>query len=258
MNSLHKLQHEFLDYLLDDAEQDIVERMVSTPQRPAAKRMQFYANAYRVRLQEALSTDYERLHAYLGDERFESLMQQYIERYPSQYPSLRDFGAHMVELLSTLEPFNQWPEVGEIARIEQVFNTSFDAADGPAYSQEQLMALEPEAWARFTLRFNDSVQLVPQTFNSFQIWQALSNDEVPPARQPDPATWLVWRQDLVSRYRSLESAERAAIKTALAGGSFADICETLMQYCGEEKTPQQAVGYLQQWINDRMVSELID
>ena len=257
MNSLHNLQQEFLDYLLDDARLDIVERMVSTPQCSAAQRMRFYGNAYRLRLQETLSTDYERLHAYLGDELFESLMRQYIDRYPSRYASLRDFGAHMVELVSTLEPFCEWPEVEEIARIELAFNYSFDVADAPIYTQQQLMSLEPEAWSRFTLRFNDSVQLVPQSFNSFQIWQALSSEQEPPAKQPDPATWLVWRQNLVTRYRSLDKAELAALETAMAGGSFAEICETLVEYLGEQKTPQQAVGYLQQWIHDQMVSELI-
>ena len=242
MNSLHNLQQEFLDYLLDDARLDIVERMVSTPQCSAAQRMRFYGNAYRLRLQETLSTDYERLHAYLGDELFESLMQQYIDRYPSRYASLRDFGAHMVELVSTLEPYCEWPEVEE---------------DAPIYTQQQLMSLEPEAWSRFTLRFNDSVQLLPQSFNSFQIWQALSNEQEPPAKQPDPATWLVWRQNLVTRYRSLDKAELAALETVVAGGSFAEICETLVEYFGEQKTPQQAVSYLQQWIHDQMVSELI-
>jgi len=257
MDSLHNLQQEFLDYLLDDAELDIVGRMVSTAQCSAARRMQFYGNAYRLRLQEALGTDYERLHAYLGDELFESLMQQYIDRYPSQSPSLRDFGAHMVDLISTLEPYSQWPEVAEIARIEQAFNNSFDAANGPVYTQQQLMALEPEAWAVFSLRFNDSVHLVAQYFNSFQVWQALSNEQQPPEKQPDPATWLVWREDLVSRYRSVDKAELAALETARAGGSFADVCEALMEYFGEQKTPQRAVGYLQQWIHDQMVSELI-
>ena len=158
--------------------------------------MRFYGNAYRLRLQETLSTDYERLHAYLGDELFESLMQQYIDRYPSRYASLRDFGAHMVELVSTLEPYCEWPEVEEIARIEQAFNYSFDVADAPIYTQQQLMSLEPEAWSRFTLRFNDSVQLVPQSFNSFPIWQWLFSSAMSWSSCPGLAMGLSWRQSI--------------------------------------------------------------
>jgi len=122
MSALRKLQHEFLDYLLDETVVDIVERIESTPGRSAVQRMALYGDAYGLRLKEALSTDYERLHSYLGDDLFETLMQQYIESYPSQHPSLRYFGRHMVELVENLEPFKALAEVTEITRIEQAFD----------------------------------------------------------------------------------------------------------------------------------------
>ena len=256
MDALRKLQHEFLGYLLDDATIDIVERIESTPRRSAEQRMAFYGNAYTLRLKEALSTDYDRLHSYLGDDLFETLMQHYIESYPSHHPSLRYFGQHMVELAKQLEPFQQLPEVAEIARIEQAFGDSFDAADCQCVSLDQLAQLDPAAWATLTLRFHGAVQLLPQHYNSFQIWQALSNDETPPQKAASDTTWLIWRQDLVSRYRALESAESAALTVAMSAGNFADVCAALLAYFSEQEVPQQAVGYLQQWINDQMVCEL--
>lgn len=125
MNSLRKLQHEFQNYLLDDSEQIIIKRVESTPQRTAEQRLLFYGNAYTLRLKEALSSDYERLHSYLGDELFDTLMLQYIKHYPSQHPSLRYFGQHMVQLVKQLEPFKSLVEVAEIASIEQAFANSF-------------------------------------------------------------------------------------------------------------------------------------
>ena len=68
MDALHKLQHEFLDYLQDNTASDIVERIASSPGRSAGQRMAFYGNAYTLRLKEALASDYKRLHAYLGDD----------------------------------------------------------------------------------------------------------------------------------------------------------------------------------------------
>ena len=218
--------------------------------------MTFYANAYRMRLQEALSTDYERLHGYLGDDLFATLMQQYIDSYPSHHPSLRYFGQHLVELVETAEPFKQYPEIAEITRIEQAFANSFDAADSDSVSLEQLAQLQPEVWATLTLRFHAAMQLLPQQHNSFQIWKALSNEEIPPEKAFDESTWLIWRQELVSRYRALENAEYAALKVAMSAGSFADVCAALMEHFNEQETPQRALGYLQQWINDQMVCEL--
>ena len=257
MHDLRKLQHEFLGYLLDDAELEIVRRIESTPQRSAEQRMALYGNAYRLRLKEALSTDYERLHSYLGDELFETLMDQYIDRYPSHHPSLRYFGQHMVKLVESLEPFCQLVEVAEISRIEQAFADSFDAADCQSVSLAQLAQLQPEAWGNLTLRFHDAVHLLPQQYNSFQIWKALSNEHTPPQKMVDDTTWLIWRQDMVSRYRALENAELIALTIAHSAGSFADVCAVLMDYYSEQETPQRAVGLLQQWINDQMVCELI-
>ena len=256
MDALRKLQNEFLGYLLDDSATGIVKRIESTPRRSAEQRMTLYGNAYELRLKEALSTDYDRLHSYLGDDLFDTLMQRYIESYPSHYPSLRNFGQHMVELTERLEPFNQLPEVAEIACIEQAFADSFDAADCQCVSLDQLAQMEPEAWATLTLRFHDAVQLLPQQHNSFRIWQALSNEETPPQTKTSDTTWLIWRQDLVSRYRALESAELTALTIAMSAGSFADLCAALLEHFSEQETPQQAVAYLQQWINDQMVCEL--
>lgn len=256
MNSLRELQHEFLDYLLDDTELDIVERIQSTPRRSAKQRMTFYANAYRMRLQEALNIDYERLHGYLGDDLFATLMQQYIDNYPSHHPSLRHFGQHLIELVEAMEPFNRYPEIAEITHIEQAFANSFDAADSDSVSLNQLAQLQPDAWATLTLRFHAAVQLLPQQYNSFQMWKALSNEETPPEKKIDESTWLIWRQELVSRYRALENAEYAALKVAMSAGSFADVCAALMEYLDEHEIPQRAVGYLQQWINDQIICEL--
>ena len=146
--------------------------------------------------------------------------------------------------------------VAEIARIEQAFGDSFDAADCQCASLDQLAQLDPEAWATLTLRFHGAVKLLPQHYNSFQIWRALSNEETPPQKTADDTSWVIWRKDLVSQYRALEHPERTALTIALSGGSFAEICAALLEHFNEQETPQQAVGYLQRWINDQMVCEL--
>lgn len=258
MDALRKLQHEFLGYLLDDSATTIVARIESTPQRSAEQRLAFYGNGYRLRLQEALSTDYERLHSYLGDVLFDSLMQQYIDAYPSHHTSLRYFGQHMAELVKQQEPFSLYPEIAEIAGIEQAFADSFDAADSTIARLEQLAQLPAAAWVNLRLSFHVSVQLLSQQTNSFQIWRALANEEIPPQASADETTWLIWRQDLVSRYRALETAELAALNAAIAGHSFADICEALLEHFDEDETPQRAVTYLQQWINDQMVTTIAE
>jgi len=253
---LHSLQQDFLEHLLDESQGKIVGAIASNRQCSAQQRMGLYANAYVLRLKEALTTDYERLHTYLGDEQFDHLMTLYIRQYPSHQTSLRYYGQHMVRLLEQQPPYRGFPELAELALIEQVFANSFDAANRAAFTLEELQALAPEDWAGLTLYFQDAVQLVSLRYNSFQIWRALSNEETPPATVADESTWLVWRRDLVSRYRGLEEAELAALNAAMSGASFAEICSCLLAYYGENETPIRAVGYLKTWIQDQMLQKL--
>ena len=257
-DSLHKLQQEFLNYLLDDSARTIAERIVSTPQLSVEQRLRVYGNAYRVRLKAALETDYERLQAYLGDDLFDTLVQQYIDLYPSRYRSLRDYGLHLADMASTTEPFSRWPEVAELARIEQAFGRSFDAADAPTATLQDLQALAPETWPTLRLGFHKSVQLLPQCCNSFQIWQALADGVTPPSKTLDDSTWLIWRRDLVSSYRSLPQAELAALSVMLGGDCFSTMCEVLLQYGNEDESALHALTCLQQWIHDGMVCTLLN
>lgn len=256
MSALHKLQLQFLDYLLDDSQQNIVKQTESTDHSSAEQRLQYYGNAYRMRLKEVLSSDFENLHTYIGDQLFDELMEMYIDHYPSSNTSLRDYGAHMLELVTTTNPFMRWPELAEIARIELAFNQSFDVADIEVYTEIELQTLSAVNWPRFTLKFSDSVELISLEYNSFQIWRALAQGETPPEKRLESNTWLIWRQDLVSRYRSVEDPERAALDAALSGDSFSRICLTLNTYFTDQQTPVTALAYLRQWIRQEMVSSL--
>lgn len=253
MNALHELQKEFISYLKDDTKLDIIDRVESTRQRSASKRVALYGDAYQLRLKEALNTDYERLHAYLGDQLFYDVMNQYIQIYPSHYTSLRDYGQHMPVMLGDMSIFSDNPEVVELANIELAFANSFDAMDCKHVTLEELISLAPDAWPELTFQFSASVQLLALQNNSFKIWRALSHEETPPDAEPDQATWLLWRSRLVTHYRALDGAELTAIQIALRSGKFSKICEALLDYFDEQKTPLQAVSYVKQWLSDQML-----
>jgi len=271
MIELRTLQQQFLQYLLDkpvageslsdgpSSPTSIAAHIESTNVRSAEGRLDIYAIAYRLRLKEALTTDYEKLHGYLGDEQFDSLMDLYITTYPSHTTSLRHFGVHMTELLQSREPFNQHPELAEIASIENAFANSFDAADGAPVSIEDLAALAPEAWASLKFELHPSVQILPLVHNSFAIWKALSNDQAPPSVDTFSARehWLLWRNaDLVSQFRPLSDAESTALLLAMEGGGFAAICESLLSFYDEKQTPVKAVTFLQGWIQEQIICGL--
>src|SRR5688572_873990 len=88
---LYELQKKFQDYVLSP--QPGMEReIVSTPEADAKTRLEIYSDAYRLRLIEALATDYVAVKTLAGEEQFERLARAFIETHPSTYYNVRWFG----------------------------------------------------------------------------------------------------------------------------------------------------------------------
>ena len=255
MSDLRQLQQSFFGHLVASPT-DIAEHIQSTAVMSADDRLELYASGYRLRLKEAISTDYDRLYSYLGDEMFEQLMDAYIDAYQSHHPSLRYYSQHMTELLSQQAPFSDYPELLELAKIEQAFNDSFDAATCTTVGIERISELAQEDWPLMTIKFHSSIRVLHLDTNSFQIWKALSEDQSPPALVNEFSNWVIWRKNLVSRYRALSEPEAVALDLVLKGTNFSELCEKLLDYFDEEQTPVQAITYLQTWINEKMVCQL--
>jgi len=258
VSSLQELQHGFIDYLLGQPS-DISQHIQSTPGLPAEKRLNIYAYAYKARLKEAIGTDYEQLHSYLGDEQFDQLLERFIEKYPSEETNLRYYSINMPTLLRNEEPFNNLPILAEIAEIEAAFANSFDAADSTILTINDLASLPETAWETLSFELHPSLQLLSYNFNSFAVWKALSDEETPPetVQYNSPETWLMWRDSqLITRYRPVLNEEASALAFARQGQSFPAICEALLDYFSEDEVPVKAITFLQTWMQEGLVSKL--
>lgn len=256
---LRELQQGFLSYLLSTESGSIIQQIESTELLSASERLDIYANAYRLRLKEALSIDYEILHSYLGDEQFDLITSHYITQYPSHTDSLRYFSLDLPNMLRDVAPFNGLPQLYELALIEQNFANSFDALDAEIITLDQLANMAPEHWPNLRLEFSPSQQILQLNTNSFELWKALSNESSPPevVFSNTPQAWVVWRKaDLISHYRALDNAEHAALTAAANGEDFSSLCEILLAFFDEDKVPHRAVGFLQSWIVEERLTGL--
>jgi len=113
---LPALQEDFQSYLLSLSgamEQEIVSDTLD-----ARMRLQIYADAYRLRLIEALETDFVALRAALGPEEFDRLGRAYIDANPSDHYSVRYFGRNLGRFLAQTDPYREQPVLADIARFE--------------------------------------------------------------------------------------------------------------------------------------------
>jgi hypothetical protein len=78
----------------------------------------------------------------------------------------------------------------------------------------------------------------------------------PSASSLDATSWVIWRDDLTPRYRSLASDEADALRALLNGGSFADMCTRLCTHHASDAVAARAIELLQQWLNARMICDI--
>ncbi|MBN2991908.1 putative DNA-binding domain-containing protein [Pseudomonas cedrina subsp. fulgida] len=214
-----------------------------------------YHNAYLSRLQDVLRHDFSAMRYWLGDDEFAALTEAYVRRYPSAHYSLRWLGERFPAFILEHLVAEQSEPLAELARLEWAFTLAFDAPQGEPLTLNDMALLPAEAWPGLQVSLAPSVQRVHCFFNSVAIWRASKDESAFPGSQAlDPAqTCLVWRHQRVCHYRSLDSAEAAALAgMATIGWNFAELCAQLaVTYA--EGAPLQAVTWLKQWIQEGLL-----
>ena len=252
MMHLSQLQSDFQAYLLDANKGAAFKNQIVNDKKVGVKkRLGIYADAYRLRILEALSNSFPILKALLGDDLFEQAARSYIDQYPSTYRNMRWVGDKMAEHLQV--NFPQYPIAAEMATFEWALGLAFDAEDAPILGLQDLASIPLENWAELTFKFQPSVQLFTFKYNVLRVWQALNAEETPPKVTQIDEPCLVWRKDLNSHYRSLELAELQAIQFVIAGTSFGELCEKLQENATEEQATMQAAQYLAGWLNEGLM-----
>jgi hypothetical protein len=257
MSLLKGLQADFKSFLLRGDER-MLERVVGSAKVSAPRRLAIYYDAYRLRLIEALDSNYPVLHAWMGDDEFEHLGLAYLEAHPSTHFSIRYFGDRLSEYLASAENYRDKPFLGEMAALEWAMSEAFDAPDSPGVDLDAMASIPPEAWPEMRLTLHASVYRLDLRWNVPAIWKAIKEEQAPgePAAGEWPQPWLVWRQDLKIFFRSLSVDEAWAIDAVRKGETFASICEGLVEWIDTQNVALQAAGLLKRWIIDGMITSI--
>lgn len=257
MSALRRLQEDFQNYVLvrDDRMQA---HALGSVQVSAEERLAIYADGYRLRLLEALDTDYNGLHTLMGDDEFDAMGRAYIDAYPSAHFSLRWYGNHLSEFLRTVEPYSKYPVFAEMANFEWSKCDAFDAPDSSVCSVADMATIPPDAWPSLSFVTHRSLKRLDLRWNVPTVWKAIDAEEEPPALQENdyPVAWLVWRQDLHTYFRSLSVDEAWALDALQRGENFAVICEGLSEWADAQNVALHAAALLKQWLMDGLICEL--
>jgi GNAT superfamily N-acetyltransferase len=222
----------------------------------AETRLAIYAEAIRLRFLEVLGEDYPGVHAMLGDDGFRTLADAYGQAHPSRQRSIRWFGRHLPAFLRATAPWCDHPMLSEMALFEWSKGELLDAADSSIVGVDDIAAIPAEQWAGIGPTLVPALRRLALEWNVPALWSAVQSGETPPppARLESAVVWLLWRQGIHIRWRSIDSHEAWALQACADGEDFDFICDGLCERIGEDAAAFRAATYLKQWASDGLLA----
>lgn len=253
--SLRETIENFQNYILDKDDSSIEHNIMGADSTFKQTRLDVYHAAYALRLLDVLSMNFAMLKVFLGEELFEQLGRDYINSYPSNHFSVRFFGRHFSEFLTTHPEAT--PVFVELADFEWALSQTIDAKDAPQLTFEQMAALDPDAWANLKLTLHPSLRKLAYSYPTPKLWQALHAKTEHPAleRQEKPISWIMWRFNLQSHFSAVSPEQLWMLEAMQSGQTFSDICAGLCEWLTEDKVVSFAAETLRQWITEGVFSE---
>lgn len=210
-----------------DAKREILPSRTLSP----AERLEVYSGMYFLRLHDALVEDFKTVRAVIGEAAFERLAKAYLEKHPSQHPSLNHLGDRLPRFLEGPVRVTRRALLRDIARVELAMAEVFDAPRSPPLAYEALEAVPPDAWPKARLELVPALRLLALDHAVNPLITAVRREEPLPAVKKRKSwiavyrkDWNVWRMDLSEpMFRVLSAFERGAtLERAIAASGVAD------------------------------------
>ena len=209
-----------------------------------------YQNNYRAQLVGCLEQAYPQLRRRIGDQEFLRASIAHIDSHPPHAWTLDHYGDDFGTTLAELFPHN--PDLHELAWIERALAIAFVAPDADPLPLDAWTAID---WDTASLRIAPSFALRAAVTNAEEVWSALWQELDAPDSEmlAEPGGLIAWRRGHVSRLRQVDALERDALLGLQVHGSFAALCQMLVERLGADAGVAKAGALLAAWLANDIV-----
>ena len=215
----------------------------------AADRLDIYADMYPLRMQEALADDYPALAAFLGDERFERLVRDYVADHPSTSFTLARLGDELPRFVAGWGTSRLRPLLADVARLEQAAARVFEAAE----TVPGLLDLESDArrlGAELILVPAPALALLRVRPAAVAVLDAALETLPFPARAGRGTAWVVFhRKDLAVERRTLETFAGHLLQSLIEGRPLGEaVAGATRTVRSGRPSPETLAAWLREWV----------
>jgi hypothetical protein len=150
------------------------------------QRVGIYHGMYMLRMIEALAVDYGALAHILGEEAFERLVREYVQRFPSRSYTLNRLGDALPEYIatSTLKTLKRRIFLRDLATLELAMTQVFDEAEAEPLPGDAIASVAPERIADAHIIPIPALRLLSLDYDANEAFQAWRDERaVKPRRQ---------------------------------------------------------------------------
>jgi hypothetical protein len=243
---LMELQRDFRAWLVT-ASSEAAERLGGDE---AVVGLNVYQNNYRTQLVGCLEEAFPQVRMWLGEEVFLSAAITHIDRHPPKAWTLDVYAGEFGDTLSMLFPDN--PDVHELAWIEYALAEAFVAPDAEPLRLDAIATID---WDSARLRLAPSFRSHVATTNAESVWSALWEARTPAQSEMlvEAGGLIVWRRGFTSCLRQVDALECEALIHLQQNGSFAALCEMLVERLGDTDGIARAGALLAQWLGGELI-----
>ena len=229
-------------------ERALVALVAPSPSMSPAQCIEVYADAYFLRLRDALADDFPKLAQLVGKEQFDQLVRDYLKAHPSTEPSLRHLGRSIADFIRGREQMPAY--LADLATLEWARVGAFDAPDAQPLRMAELQEIDPADWPGLTFRCVPSLEILAAAWPVHALWAGETAENLAQAQ----TRIRVWRDaDWGVRHAPMDEREADAIRTMLDGGCFAEICQAFDDL-DEANAAREAGALLLRWLEDGILA----
>lgn len=226
------------------------ERIVPKPDFSPQEQIESYINGYRYRLFDIVAMDYPALKSALGREKFNALIDAYVEATPSTHFNVARYTACFPDFVREREE----PFAYELSILETELVQIADKPETLALSPEDLAALDPEKFMEFKLAPRKALKLFAFSYPVNEYYVAFLNGENPARVEKRPSFLAIYRHNDQLWRLDLEEREYIVLSALFAG---VPVGQALGAAIPEDDDGEAFMGSVRHWFGKWMNNGLL-
>ena len=169
MPNLSHYQSAIFDAHFNDNSSDAIKLIVPYG-LSGSQRLNIYRNNTFITLTEALSTTYPVINKLVGDDFFNFMAQEFINKNPPVQGPLFEYGQGFPNFLNHFKPVASLPYIADIAYLEWAINFAYHASDAVPLKVQDLSPFADNEIGKLRLEIHPTCRIVTSEFPIDQIW----------------------------------------------------------------------------------------